>query len=297
MWTFTAIFAEVASKRLGALTLNVWRMIISILLLGLTLWFFCGSPLPQYVPAKAWCWLLGSGFMGFVFGDYCLFNSYVSIGSRFGQLFITLASPFAAITAWLLLGEHMTKLGMLGMLITLLGIGISILGKDDNGHRRIKLPLRGVMLGIGAGLGQGIGLVFSKLGLQAYVAALPATADSIQMMAPFAGTMIRAFIGFIGFGAALLYTRQLDTMPRMWHDRRGALAAMGAILLGPFLGVSFSLLAVNLTHTHAGVAQTLMGLTPVFILWPSHLMFGTQITRKEVFGAIIAVIGASLFFL
>ena len=266
MWTFTALFAEVASKRLGALTLNVWRMIISILLLGLTLWFFCGSPLPQHVPLKAWAWLLGSGFMGFVFGDYCLFNSYLIIGSRFGQLFMTLASPFAAITAWLLLGEQMSALALLGMLTTLLGIGISILGKDDGGHRRVKLPLRGVLLGIGAGMGQGIGLVFSN-----------------------------AIMGLIGFGAALLYTKQLDTMPRMWHDRRGALAAMGAILLGPFLGVSLSLLAVNLTH--AGVAQTLMGLTPVFILWPAHLMFGTRITWKEVLGAVIAVIGASLFFI
>lgn len=296
MWTFTALFAEVASKRLGALTLNVWRMILSLLFLGLTLWVFCGSPLPQYVPLKAWAWLLGSGFMGFVFGDYCLFNSYLIIGSRFGQLFMTLASPFAAITAWLLLGEHMTSLALLGMLITLLGIGMSILGKDDGGHRRVKLPLRGVLLGIGAGLGQGVGLVFSKLGLQAYEAALPpAGAEDVLMMMPFAGTMIRALMGLIGFGTALLFTHQLDTMPRLWHDHRGALAALCTIILGPFLGVSLSLLAVNLTH--AGVAQTLMALTPVLILWPSHLMFGTRITWKEALGAVIAVIGASLFFL
>jgi uncharacterized membrane protein len=37
MWTFTALFAEVASRRLGALTLNVWRMIITLMLLALTL--------------------------------------------------------------------------------------------------------------------------------------------------------------------------------------------------------------------------------------------------------------------
>ncbi len=295
MWTFTALFAEVASKRLGALTLNVWRMIISILFLGLTLWAFCGSPLPQHVPLKAWAWLLGSGFMGFVFGDYCLFTSYLIIGSRFGQLFMTLASPFAALTAWLLLGEQMTSLALLGMAVTLFGIGLSILGKDDGGHRRVKLPLRGVLLGIGAGLGQGVGLVFSKLGLQAYETALPAGAEDVEMMMPFAGTMIRAIMGLIGFGTAMLFTHQLNTMPRMWHDRRGASAALGAIILGPFLGVSLSLLAVNLTH--AGVAQTLMGLTPVLILWPAHLMFGTRITWKEALGAVIAVIGASLFFL
>ncbi len=294
MWTFTALFAEVASRRLGALTLNVWRMVITLVLLSLTLWLSCGSPWPQYVPPRAWAWLLASGFMGFVFGDFCLFNSYLLIGSRFGQLFMTLASPFAALTAWMLMGERMSLLAVLGMVVTLCGISISILGKDDGGHRRVKLPLRGVLLGVGAGLGQGVGLVFSKLGLQAYEAALPAE-PALQAMAPFAGTMIRAMMGLAGFGLALCWTRQLDTMPRLFHDRRAASAAMCTIVLGPFLGVSLSLKAVNMTH--AGVAQTLMGLTPVLILWPAHLMFGTKITWTEAVGAIIAVCGASLFFL
>ncbi|MCR4920167.1 MAG: DMT family transporter [Bacteroidaceae bacterium] len=295
MWTFTALFAEVASRRLGPLTLNVWRMLITIALLGVTLWLTCGSPWPQYVPASAWAWLLGSGFMGFVFGDYCLFTSYMIIGSRFGQLFMTLASPFAAITAWMLMGERMSLLALIGMIVTLFGIGMSIMGKDDGGHRRMKLPLHGVLLGIGAGMGQGVGLVFSKIGLQAYEEALPATAADVATMIPFAGTMIRVMMGLVGFGLALIWTGQTNTMPRMWHDRRGAAAALGAILLGPFLGVSLSLKAVGMTH--AGVAQTLMSLTPVFILWPAHLIFGTKITWKEAIGAVIAVAGASLFFL
>ena len=159
----------------------------------------------------------------------------------------------------------------------------------------MKLPWRGVMLGIGAGLGQGVGLVFSKIGLQAYEAALPIAAPDVHSMMPFAGTLIRSMMGLIGFGLALVFTRQTSSMPRLFHDRKAAIATAGAILLGPFLGVSLSLKAVGLTH--AGVAQTLMGLTPVFILWPAHLAFGTRITWPEVVGAIIAVAGASLFFL
>ena len=99
MWTFTAIFAEIASKRMGTLVLNVWRMILTIVLLGLLLWFTCGKPWPQHTTPEVWKWFLASGFMGFVFGDYCLFNAYVVIGSRYAQLFMTLGCPFAAITA------------------------------------------------------------------------------------------------------------------------------------------------------------------------------------------------------
>jgi len=295
MWTFTALFAEVASKRMGALTLNVWRMVLSIALLGSVLWILCGRPWPQYTTPEVWGWFLASGFMGFVFGDYCLFNSYLLVGSKFGQLFMTLASPFAAFTAWIIMGERMSWLGLLGMIVTLVGIGISILGKNESGQRKLKLPLRGILLGVGAGMGQGVGLVLSKLGMVTYAEQIPADASQVADMMPFAGTMIRALMGLLGFGGAMLLTHQTHTLSRAWKDRKGAAAGMGAILLGPFLGVSLSLLAVNMTH--AGVAQTLMSLTPIFILWPSRWIFGTKVTAQEVVGAIIAVIGASLFFI
>lgn len=295
MWTFTALFAEVASKRMGTLVLNVWRMLLTILLLGIVLWWTCGKPWPQYANTEVWKWFLASGFMGFVFGDYCLFNAYIVMGSRFGQLFMTLASPFAAIAAWLMMGETMGMLALLGMIVTLSGIGISIMGKDDDGTRHLKLPRKGILLGIGAGMGQGIGLVLSKQGLMHYAANIPSEATDVASMMPFAGTQMRAVMGLIGFGATLIFLKKWRNMFRFFTDLRGAAAAMGAILLGPFFGVSLSLMAVGMTNT--GVAQTLMSLTPILILWPSRLMFGTKISMQEVVGAVIAVAGASLFFI
>ena len=295
MWTFTALFAEVASKRMGTLVLNVWRMLLTILLLGIVLWWTCGKPWPQYANTEVWKWFLASGFMGFVFGDYCLFNAYIVLGSRFGQLFMTLASPFAAIAAWLMMGETMGMLALLGMIVTLSGIGISIMGKDDDGTRHLKLPRKGILLGIGAGMGQGIGLVLSKQGLMHYAANIPSEATDVAAMMPFAGTQMRAVMGLIGFGATLIFLKKWRNMLRFFTDLRGAAAAMGAILLGPFFGVSLSLMAVGMTNT--GVAQTLMSLTPILILWPSRLMFGTKISMQEVVGAVIAVAGASLFFI
>ena len=122
LWTTGAIFGELASKRLGALPLNVIRMVLTLIILGLALWFMVGRPYPYLADSETWLWLSLSGLMGFGFGDYCLFNSYMLIGSRFSQLFMTLAAPFAAITAWFLLGERMTWLGLIGMAITLTGI-------------------------------------------------------------------------------------------------------------------------------------------------------------------------------
>lgn len=294
-WTATALFAEIATKRVGQLTMNVARMIASLILLGATLWIFTGSPLPLYADQTTWMWLSLSGFVGYALGDYCLFNSYIVIGSRFGQLFMTLASPFAALAAWILLGETLSWTALLGMFVCMSGIGMSVLSRGDEKRVHFKLPLRGILLGIGAGAGQGVGLVLSKVGMAHYSELVPATDQVATTLIPFASTMMRAVMGLIAFSLAMAYTRQFHKLPQIVHDRKAFLAGMGAVILGPFIGVSLSLMAVQMAP--AGVAQTLMSLTPIFILLPSKMLYKTRITALEVIGAIIAVAGASLLFL
>ena len=121
-WTVTALFAEVASKRMGSLPLNVVRMVMSLSLLAVTLWLVMGIPWPRFADGPTWLWLLLSGVVGYVIGDYCLMQGYIYIGSRFGQLFMTLSAPTAAIMGRLLIGEEMSPLAIVGMCVTLTGI-------------------------------------------------------------------------------------------------------------------------------------------------------------------------------
>ena len=294
-WTVTALFAEVGSKRLGSLQMNVIRMILSLVMLGATLWWFTGSPYPLYADGKTWLWLSMSGFVGYLLGDYCLFNSYIWIGSRFGQLFMTLAPPTAALFGWMLLGETLAWNALLGMLVTLTGIGISVLNKGESQKLSLKLPLKGVLYGIGAGVGQGIGLVLSKVGMNFYEGAIPAGEELVTDLVPFASTFIRAVTGAIGFLCVMGFQRQFHTLATSMRDRKGMNAALWATITGPFIGVSLSMMAVQ--YTEAGIASSLMALTPVLIIWPAHIFFGQQVTFKEVIGACISVIGVSLFFI
>jgi drug/metabolite transporter (DMT)-like permease len=295
-WTITALFAEVASKRLGSLQFNVIRMLLSIVMLGATLWIFTGSPVPLYADGDAWLWLSLSGFVGYILGDYCLFNSYILIGSRFGQLFMTLAPIAAAFSGWAILGEKMSLQAVAGMLVTVFGIGLSVLNKGG-GKRRLslKLPLKGVLFGVGAGVGQGVGLVLSKVGMNFYEKSIPVGDDVVAGLMPFASTMIRAITGFAGFFLIVLLQKKLSTFSTAVRNRKGMNAALWATFAGPFIGVSLSLMAVQ--YTEAGVASTIMALTPVLILWPSAYFFGQRVTVKEIVGAVISVIGVSLFFI
>ena len=294
-WTVTALFAEIGSKRLGSLQMNVIRMLLSLLMLGATLWWFTGSPFPLYADGKAWFWLSLSGFVGYLLGDYCLFNSYIWIGSRFGQLFMTLAPPTAALAGWAMLGETLSWNALLGMMVTLTGIGISVLNKGTSNKLSLKLPLKGVLFGIGAGVGQGIGLVLSKVGMTCYEVSIPAGEEMVADLMPFASTFIRAVTGAVGFLCVMGFQKQFHTLVASARDRKGMNAALWATITGPFIGVSLSLMAVQ--YTEAGIASTLMALTPVFIIWPAHLLFHQKVTFKEVIGACISVVGVSLFFI
>ena len=282
IWTATALCAEIASKRIGSLQMNVLRMAASLVIIALVLWAFTGSPFPLNMKAEALVWLLCSGFVGYVFGDWCLFSSYIIMGSRLGQLFMTLAPLFSALSAWIILGETLTFQAIVGILITISGIAMVVHKKSDSER---TIPLRGIFYGIGAGMGQGIGIVLSKVGMSM----CPDTP-----MLPMSATMVRAISGLIGFGLVYYIKGDRARMRQGLHDRKTMAAATGTILLGPVIGVSLSLLAVQMTP--AGIASTLMALTPVFILWPSQWIFGQRITLREVLGSTIAVAGVALFF-
>jgi len=297
MWTATALFADQASHRIGALSTNVFRMILSALLLGALLWIAIGYPWPAYADGRTWIWMGLSALVGYVFGDYCLFNSYVVIGARFGQLFMTLAPLFAAIAGRLLLGEALSWRSWLAMVVTLTGIAISILNRSGNGHSlTLRLPLKGVLLGIGAGMGQGVGLVLSKIGMQHYSAALPADAPAaFDWAMPFASTMIRSLTGTVGFLALMALGGTLPQLRAAVKNREGMKYTALTTLFGPFIGVSLSLMAVQ--YASAGIASTLMALTPVLILLPYALLYKQKITPKEILGVCVSMTGVALFFL
>ena len=296
-WTATAIFADIASHRLGALPLNLIRMGLSIVFLSVLLLIVTGSPIPLYADGGTYLWLALSGLVGYVFGDWCLFSCYVLIGSKFGQILMTLAPPVAGIAGWLMLGEKMSWHAWIAMMVTLTGIAICIMGREGSTHKlEIKLPIKGILLGIGAGIGQGVGLVLSKIGLENYAAALPADVPgNVSFMMPFAGTLIRAVTGFIGFFLLLAIMGKTSNVKSAFHDRQGMKFALLTTFFGPFLGVSLSLMAVQ--YANAGIASTLMALTPVLIIVPYSIINKQKISGKEILGTIITVTGAALFFL
>ena len=290
-WTATALLSEFGSKRLGNLTLNVLRMSLALVFSLVLFLVVTGNPLPAGASSEACGWMLLSGLVGYVIGDFCLFQCYIIIGSRFGQLFMTLAPLAAALMAWVTLGQQLTLMSLMAMLITLSGIAISILGRGEHHRLALSLPVSGVLYAIGAAVCQGVGLVLSKIGMNHFepVAGMP------EWLVPFSANFFRCIAGFVGFLVLLYWRTGFKPLGEALHDCKGLTVATATTIFGPFVGVGFSLMAVQ--YTAAGIASTLMAMTPIIILLPSHWLFGERITWRAIFGAVISVVGVSLFFL
>jgi len=279
-WTVSAMAFTEAARRMGSLPLNAIRLAMA---LGLFLVFegvTRGSPLPLDASAHNWFWLSLSGLVGFTLGDLCLFRALVLIGPRLSLLMLSLVPVIAATAGWAALGERLSLSSMAGMVLTVCGVAWVILERKPLGAGPVvHVSAAGVLLGLGAACGQAIGLVLSKIGLS----------DGYDS---FASTEIRTLAGLAGFVAVLFIDRAWLRLAAAARSRPGmAYAALGACF-GPFLGVSFSLVAVK--YTYIGVAATIIALVPVLVIPVVIVVYRERVSPRAVLGAVLALAGVAL---
>lgn len=281
-WTFTSLAFESAGKRVGSLAVNLIRLVLAFFFLGTFTYFSQGQFFPTGADSHAWLWLSISGLIGFVIGDLLLFQAFVLIGARVSMLIMSLSPPMTALFGWLILREQLSIAAAIGMMVTIWGIALVILARPQKGKKmQFHYPLKGILLALGGAAGQGLGLVLSKLGM--------------RTMDPFVATQIRVITGIAGFAILFTITRNWHKINIAIRNRQAMLRIGTGAFFGPFLGVSLSLLAIKYTTT--GIASTLNSLTPVLIIPFAWLFLKEHVTLKEIIGAVVAVIGVSIFFI
>lgn len=284
-WTIGSQFFEAAGKRVGAMSVNLIRLVMALALFFILLLLRDGTPIPTDFSLHAWFWLGLSGFIGFALGDLFLFRAFVEIGPRLSMLIMTLTAPISAILGLTFLNEEYLIYQWLGMIITLFGISIVILEKSNNQQTKRnvrKITFTGLLFAFLGTFGQASGYILSKYGMM----------TSEGYLDPFAATQIRVIAGTFGFILIISIRKSWGNVFKALKHKSAMAFTFGGAFVGPFLGVSLSLLALH--YITAGVASTITALVPILII-PSVVIIGKEhISIRAVVGAVIAVAGVMI---
>lgn len=288
LWTGSSIMFTSAGRRIGSFSVNAYRTTMAIGLLVCAHIILLGAILPVASSAQ-WFWMGLSGIVGLGIGDFGLFAAYVAIGPR-RTVLVQAASPiFAAIGAYLMLGEGFSPLSAVGVTVTLTGIVVVLLERGEKSEENLAANKRkswGVFFGLVSAMGQGFGVALSKKGMYLGVSVA---------MNPLSAALIRILLAGLFVWTCVLFAGRLPEVHRTLKDREGIKYTAGGALIGPFLGMTLSMVAV--ANAQAGVAQTLMSLMPVIIIPVVWIIFREKTNWRGIIGAIIAIIGVAILFL
>ncbi len=281
-FSFGSSAFTVAGRRIGSLVVNRIRLIFATIFLSLTHWVVLGTFIPLNVAPERWFWFSLSGVIGLVLGDIFLFQSFVLVGPRIAMLMMSLAPVIATLEAWAFLGESLKSGQIIGILLTLAGIMWVVM--DGNGQNRNARDYgRGILLGLGAAIGQASGLVLAKKGFGGD-------------FSPISANLIRMFSAMIVLWLITFFQKQVkSTFETLRKNKTGLSFAVAGAFFGPFLGVTLSLFAIQ--RIEVGVASTLTSLPPVFLLPISHFVFKERFGWGSIAGTFLAMAGVALLFL
>jgi drug/metabolite transporter (DMT)-like permease len=281
LWSGSSLLFAAATVRVGSFQVNVTRLMIAAAILGLAVLVMgpdTGLSVRQVI-------LLGSsGVVGLAVGDSFLFRAYQDLGARITMLIMSLAPAFAAVLGYLFLREKLGSAALVGMAVTLGGIALVVLRRDGGQSAAVVFPSTGLLYATLASVGQAGGLILAKL------------AFNESPVNGFFAAFVRIVASLVVIVPLLLAAgRWGEPLAAFRRDRRALVLTVGGSILGPVLGISFSLIAV--TNTSVAIAATLMATVPIMMLPLVRVVHREILSWHAILGAVIAVGGVALLFL
>jgi drug/metabolite transporter (DMT)-like permease len=282
-WSAGSNFFAAAGRRMGSRVLNRLRITTAAVFLSLALLATHGVPWPLWATRPQVVLLALSGLVGFVFGDTWYFRSLVILGPGRASLIASLAPVFTVFIAWPVLHELPGPLAVLGMALTLGGVGwvVSARSASATVHTEGSVAM-GILAGVLGALGQAGGFVLSKMAIQSGID-------------PLSATVIRVTSAMAAIWILAAAERAVPETLGALRDRRAAGWMAAGAFCGPFMGVTLSLVALR--YVQSGVASSIIAVSPVFTMLIASRVHGERLTWRALAGALVAVAGVVVLFL
>ena len=281
VWSISSIMFEKAIRRVGSVQVNIVRLVIAAVLLLVTIY---AADLSLRLSFWQYAYLSISGCIGLVFGDSFLFKSFHVSGARISMLIMSLAPAISALLAYFILGEILSAWGIVGIVVTTVGIALVVVSNRQNAPVQVKITGSGLVYGFLGALGQGAGLVFARLAfvegeVNGFVATFIRIAASVIVLLPI----------------TLITGRMKNPVGVFSNDKRALALTTGGAIFGPYLGITLSLIAIM--YTKVGIAATLIATVPILMLPLVHVVYKERLSWQAIAGACVAVGGVAILFL
>lgn len=276
--------ATMCFRRIGQvippLRMNLLKNLLAALMLAATL--LATGEWPSGIETGAVALFLVSGAVGIGFGDSAYFGALRTLGARRSLLMLVLAPPLTAILSSLFLDETLAAGAWLGVLATTAGVAWVISERTSASGPAAPVSLRGIGLGAMAVIGQSAGSVLSHAAFMQFEV----------------GAMSSAWWRLTGGTLAVLLVLPFERVQVPSAVDRPSVVSLFPLIgftvfIGTYLGLWLQQLSLKLAS--AGVAQTLLSTSPLFVL-PMAAWAGEPVSPRAVAGALLAVAGAGLLF-
>jgi len=285
LFAASSVLAHKSQQAVGPARANLGRLGLGIVFLGAWAYLF-----GQGHGGPAFGTFLLSGLAGMGIGDLAFFAALPFLGSRLTTTMNQcLSVPIAIGIEWLWLGQKLSgaQLGWIALILS--GIVIALLPSRSD-TPKVNVRTLGIVLGVVAAAGQGLGAVLSRHGFEIAAASgqhLDALTAAYQRL--LGGLAITA-VWFAGKAWLDARRAPAETVPATKPSWRAHGWIVIHALAGPVLGMGTFQLA--LASAPSGLVLPITACAPLAVIPLAYWLEGERPSKRSLAGGAVAVAGA-----
>ena len=123
-WTVSAVFFELAGRKVGSISVNIIRLGVSFILLGITLLITKQSFIPMDATGEQWFWLGLSGIIGLYLGVSLSLLAIQYTKTGIASTFMALVPIFIILPSAIIFKEKIKTSHVIGAIVSVIGVAL-----------------------------------------------------------------------------------------------------------------------------------------------------------------------------
>lgn len=272
-WAMGTILFDKIGKVMPAAGITFFKSVMSVLLMTVLMLVF-GFEIPT---GRQLLFLALSGVIGISVGDTLFFRSLQHLGVKMQVLYFILGQVLTVILSYLFLGEILTLLQYIGAFVVVIGVLLVIFDKQDNHPNKTQ----GIIEGFAAMLCYSVSIILIK-----------SVMDEVSAVT---ATFYRMLFSVVFVLLGGLFSKKVKAWAAPLRQRKTlALFTVNSVIV-TYGGFLMSVLALK--YIDVSIASILSTTEPLFTLLFAFLINKDKPTRKEMIGALIAMVGVLMMIL